>query len=56
MKVKELIEKLKQFNGETTVARLGHDGGYEDIDSVEKMTLFSSFTKEHDTLEAIVID
>jgi hypothetical protein len=39
MNIKELIEKLKQFDPETLVVVNGYEGGADNINSIEKTTI-----------------
>lgn len=54
MKVKELIEKLQEFDQDKKVVRVGYDGGYENIYGVTAEIITDNFNgnREH----AVVLD
>lgn len=46
MKVRELIEKLKELDGELPVLRSGYEGGYTDVCSVGRPKEFLFYVND----------
>lgn len=47
MKVKELIEKLQQLDGEKIVVQDGYEGGVDEVDTVLGMRIKLNANPEH---------
>ena len=46
MNVKELIEKLSQYDPETMVIRSGYEGGVEEVSEVAETTILENVNSE----------